>query len=88
MNTNKAELTSLQLLRDMQAELRDALNALGGRQADGLLQHYPFYSAAFINRAVEGYIYLRESGRFNASKLLVRPALEKIQKGSGCKYYN
>ena len=76
MNTNEAELTSLQLLRDMQAELRDALNVLGGRQADGLLQRYPFYSAAFINRAVEGYIYLRESGRFDASKLLVRPALE------------
>jgi len=76
MNTNEAELTSLQLLQDMQAKLRDALNALRGRQADGLLQHYIFYSAAFINRAVEGYIYLRENGHFNASKLLVRPALE------------
>src|SRR5258708_363601 len=78
MNSNDPELTSLQLLRDMQAELRDALNALGGREGDGLLQHYPFYSAAHINRAVEGYIYLRESGRFDASKLLIRTALEAV----------
>ena len=78
MNTKEAEFASLQLLRDMQAELRDALNALGGQQSDGLLQHYPFYSAAHINRAVEGYIFLRESGRFDASKLLVRTALEAV----------
>jgi len=68
----------MQLLRGMQAELRDALNALGGREGDGLLQHYPFYSASHINRAVEGYIYLRESSRFDASKLLIRTALEAV----------
>jgi hypothetical protein len=62
----------------MQAELRDALNSLGGRQRDGLHDGYIGYSAGHINRAIEGYIFLRESGRFDASKLLVRTALEAV----------
>ena len=66
----------MKLLSDMQAELRDALNELGGRHGDGLLEHYPFYTAAHINRAVEGYVYLRESGRLEASKHLIRTAIE------------
>jgi hypothetical protein len=36
----------------MQAELRDALNALGGMHADGLLEHYLFYTAAHIKSLV------------------------------------
>ena len=76
MNNETSELESLKLLSDMQAELRDALNELGGRHGDGLLEHYPFYTAAHINRAVEDYVYLRESGRVEASKHLVRTAIE------------
>ena len=67
MNTEQLELASLRLLSEMQAELRDALNALGGKQGEELVENYLFYIAAHINRAVEGYIYLRESGRFEAS---------------------
>jgi hypothetical protein len=73
-----SELASLKLLSDTQAELRDALNALEGMHGDGLLQHYLFYTAAHINRAVEGYVYLRESGRVEASKHLIRTAIEAI----------
>ena len=76
MNSETSELASLKLLSDMQAELRDALNALGGMHGDGLLEHYLFYTAAHINRAVEGYVYLRESGRVEASKHLIRTAIE------------
>jgi Family of unknown function (DUF5677) len=78
MNSEPSELASLRLLSDMQAELRDALNALRGMHSDGLLQHYPFYTAAHINRAVEGYVYLRESGRVEASKQLIRTAIEAM----------
>jgi len=60
----------------MQAELHEALNDLGGRQGDGLLEQYAFYTAAHINRAAEGYVYLRESRRVEASKHLVRTAIE------------
>lgn len=76
MNINISELASLKLLSDMQAELRDALNELGGRRADGLLEQYAFYTSAHINRAVEGYVYLRESRRVEASKHLIRTVIE------------
>ena len=66
----------MKLLSDMQAELHEALNDLGGRQGDGLLEQYAFYTAAHINRAAEGYVYLRESRRVEASKHLVRTAIE------------
>ena len=68
----------MELLSDMQAELRDALNALGGKQSEGLLEHYCFYTTAHINRAVEGYIFLRKSGRIEASQNLIRTAIEAI----------
>src|SRR6266496_2908465 len=76
MNSEFSESTMLKLLSDTQAELRDALKALGGKQSDGLVEFYPFYSAAHINRAVEGYLYLRKSGRVEASKHLIRTAIE------------
>ena len=47
-----SEFASLKLLSDMQAELGGALNDVGGRHGDGLLEHYSFYTAAHINRAV------------------------------------
>ncbi|HZM03970.1 MAG TPA: DUF5677 domain-containing protein [Candidatus Saccharimonadales bacterium] len=37
---------------------------------------YLGWGAVSVNRAAEGYLWLRESGRVAASKLLVRPALE------------
>jgi uncharacterized protein DUF5677 len=52
------------------------LDELGGRQGDGRLEHYAFYTAAHINRAAEGYVYLRESRRVEASKHLIRTAIE------------
>ncbi len=72
------EARSLALLVDMQAELRGALNALEGQHGEGLLEHYRLYTAAHINRAVEGYVYLRQSGRVDASKHLIRTAIEAV----------
>ncbi len=78
MNNEQHELDSLRLLSDTQAELRDALNSLGRKEADGLIEHYLVYTAALINRVVEGYAYLRESRRFEASKFLIRTAIEAV----------
>lgn len=78
MNDNNCELKSLTLLEDSQAELCDALNSLGGHEVDGLLDRFPFISATHINRAVEGYLRLRKAGRSEASKLLIRSALETV----------
>jgi len=67
---------TLELLVAAQHELRDALNGLGGHEGDGLLEHYRFWTTSHINRTAEGYIYLRTSDRIDASKHLVRPAIE------------
>ncbi len=72
------ESISLALLEDAQLELRDALNSLGGKRSNGLADHFNGYSARLINNAAEGYIFLRESGRIDASKLLIRPAIEAM----------
>jgi hypothetical protein len=68
----------LELLVDMQTELRDGLQGLAGKQLGGLHDAYLGYTAAHINRAVEGYVYLRRSGRVDASKLLVRTGIEAV----------
>jgi hypothetical protein len=76
--TRKVETTSLKLLCDVQKELREALNSLGGKQSGGLLEHYLFYMAVHINRAAEGYVFLRQASRLDASRLLIRPAIEAM----------
>lgn len=59
-------------------ELSYALNSLGGKQGTGLVEHYQFYTARHINRAAEGYCFLRRAGRVDASKHLVRPIVESV----------
>ena len=78
MKTKASESESLKLLTETQTELRGLLNALGGRQSDGLLETYTLYSAAHVNRAVEGYLYLRQNRRYEASKHLIRTAIEAM----------
>ena len=70
------EIGHLGLLRDVQQLLAHALNALGGRSPATAEAAYLEKAAVNVNRAAEGYLWLRESCRVAASKLLVRPALE------------
>jgi hypothetical protein len=74
----QSESRWMQLTVDMQAELRDGLNSLEGRPREGFFEAYLGYTASHVNRAVEGYIYLRQSGRIEASKLLVRTGIEAV----------
>jgi hypothetical protein len=69
---------SLILLCDIQQELANALNSVGGNQSRGALDNYYFHSADHVNRVAEGFIFLRKSGHTNASKLLVRPLIETM----------
>jgi hypothetical protein len=69
---------SLELLVGFQAEIREALNSLGGKQSQGLMDNYRLYVAAYVNRAADGFIYLRKAGRSDSSKLLIRPAIEAL----------
>jgi hypothetical protein len=72
------EQHSLTLLCDIQQELASALNSVGGKQSRGALDNYYFHSADHVNRIAEGFIFLRKSGRIDASKLLVRPVVEMM----------
>ena len=76
--SNEEEERSFKLLCDIQQELASALNSLGGQQSRGALDNYYFHSADHVNRVAEGFIFLRKSGRIDASKLLVRPLIETM----------
>ena len=70
------ETVWLELVADMQVELVSALKSLTGKQHEGLQDVFPIMSAGHINRALDAYVLLRNASRIDASKLLIRPALE------------
>lgn len=73
-----SEKLSLQLLADTQSALINALNRHGDKRLEGMLETFQVCQTLQIARSSEGYLLLRNSGRFEASKLLVRPAMEAI----------
>jgi hypothetical protein len=73
-----SEERSFKLLCDIQQELASAIDSVGAKQSRGALDNYYFYSASHVNRAAEGFIFLRKSGRIDASKFLVRPVIETM----------
>ena len=70
------EIRHLGLLRDVQQLLAHALFSLGDKSPATAEAAYLGWAAVAVNRAAEGYLWLRESYKVDASKLLVRPALE------------
>lgn len=75
------ELRNLALLREVQELLAEGLNSLGGKPTISVDATYLGWTAVSVNRAAEGYLCLRDSGRVAASKLLVRPAIEATFSG-------
>lgn len=69
---------ALQLTGEFQAELANALNSLGGRQSRGLHDNYYVAITAHVNAAAEGFVLLRKEHRLDATKLLIRPAIEVV----------
>src|SRR2546427_6411 len=74
----REESRSRNLLCDIQQELANAIDSLGGKRGRSALDNYYFHAAKHLNRAAEGFIFLRKSGRMDASKFLVRPVIETI----------
>jgi hypothetical protein len=72
------EIEFLKLLKELQPTLVNALNSLAGKKPANLSSSYLGRIAVTVNRASDGYLLLRESGRMDASKLLIRPALEAV----------
>lgn len=72
------EERALQLVEGFQKELTNALNSLGRKQSRGVHDNYYFRAAAHVNAAAEGFVFLRRAHRLNATKFLIRPAIEAV----------
>lgn len=68
----------LEFLKELQPIQENALNSLGGKKPSDFNSSYLGRIAVTVNRASDGYLWLRESGRMDASKFLIRPALEAV----------
>jgi hypothetical protein len=68
----------LKLLTDLQKELQAALKSLAGKKPNAITDRYYLNAGGFTNRVADGYLLLRNAGRMDASKLLIRPALEMM----------
>jgi hypothetical protein len=75
-HSDSAEKESLKLVEDFVGALTHALASCP--QAGTLLAKYRFASSKHLQRAIEGFAFLRQSKRVDASKFLVRPALEVL----------
>ena len=80
MNTSldNPEAPILALLSELQSELAQALDSLGGKLPKTITEPYFVEAAAYVNKAADGYLLLRKNERADASKLLVRPAIEAL----------
>jgi hypothetical protein len=78
MKHSPQEIEFLQLVKELQKALASGLDSLGGKTPKNPEARYMGFVAKAVNTAADGYIVLREAYRVNASKLLIRPALEVI----------
>jgi hypothetical protein len=68
------EIQLLELLKQVQKILADALKSLGGKSPPTPESNYLSRAAVSVNKAADGYLYLRESGRVSAgAALCLRP---------------
>ena len=78
MTTQSSEVTHFEFVVRAQCELADAFASLNGKPKLDLITNYGVHCAAHINRAVDGFICLRNLQRDHSARLLVRPALEAM----------
>src|SRR5262245_8812326 len=72
------EQESLDLLAAFVAEITEALSSLDGKKHNWLFDNYRFWSSKHLHRAADGFAFLRRAGRADASKFLIRPAIETV----------
>lgn len=77
-SSDNPEAPILTLVSELQAELTQALDSLGGKVPKAITDPYFVEAAGYVNKAADGYLLLRKNGRADASKLLVRPAIEAL----------
>jgi hypothetical protein len=72
------EIEFIKVLKELQPIIVKALNSLDGKMPANAGAKYLGVVAKTVNRASDGYVELRQAGRMDASKLLIRPALEAV----------
>jgi hypothetical protein len=72
------EIALLTLLKELQSILAAALTSLANKTPLSIESRYIGDIAGAVNIAADGYIWLREPGRVQASKLLIRPMLDVV----------
>ncbi len=75
-HSDAAEEESLKPVEDLVAELTHALKSLEGKPPKTRVNNYQLWSSRSLQRAIDGFAFLRRSRRVDASKLLIRPAIE------------
>jgi hypothetical protein len=70
------EEASLALVDDFVSEINHAVDTLEGWTPDTVVANYRAWSSKHLRHAVDGFAFLRRSGRLKPSKFLVRPAIE------------
>jgi hypothetical protein len=72
------EIELLKLLTELQSKLIAALDSLANTTPASAESRYIGDAAISVNHAADAYLLLRESGRVDASKLLIRPMVDVV----------
>jgi Family of unknown function (DUF5677) len=78
LHTVEADQESLALICDIRKALCDALTSLEDKPHPAYAFNYIYFLAGNVNRVADGFVVLRQNDRVDASKLLVRPAIEAM----------
>jgi hypothetical protein len=87
MHWASAEEESLTLVDDFVGEVTHAIQSLGGKRPNALLANYRLWSSKHLYQAVGGFAFLRRSRLVDASKFLVRPAIEMMIRLEGARQH-
>ena len=72
------EADLLAVLKELQQLLVAALDSLGEVKPASKESGYVGWAAAHVNKILDGYLWMREPGRVDASKLMIRPLVETV----------
>lgn len=72
------EVELLKQLKEVQEILTTAVNSLGGKMPPTAESRYLGNAAKSVNIVADAYFLLREAGRMDASKLLIRPMFDIV----------
>lgn len=70
----------MNIINDLRESLSTALDSLAEKTRNGIHEGFKVFCAIHINRAADGFLALKGSGRIYAARMLIRPAMEPMFK--------